>query len=222
MKYGTCFLILAVLMLMTAFQHGGWYYVLIYPTLSFVIVAIGYFGAGPKVFGKRSSGKRTLVATVSLLPYLLFTLATWHLVRLIASEPAVCRVDADLYVSRRLLSGEMPDSVNTVVDLTCEFIDPPIACENFLCFPMLDASCPSAEELNELAKRIDALPKPVLIHCAQGHGRTGLVASAVLLASGKASTSADAIAMVKASRPGIELNALQRKTLDFLSHAKEA
>jgi protein-tyrosine phosphatase len=55
-----------------------------------------------------------------------------------------------------------------------------------------------------------------LIHCAQGHGRTGLVASAVLLVSGKAQTAADAIAMVQSVRPGVDLNREQRFVLERL------
>ncbi len=218
MKYGIYFLVLAALMLSIAFQFSGWCLIMIYPALSFAIVASGYLGIGPRVFGKRSNGKRSLIATVVLFPYLLLTLATWHLVRIISREPTVNRVDADLYLSRRLQSDELPDGVKTVVDLTCELTDPTFACENYHCFPMLDASCPTAEELREIAERILTLQKPVLIHCAQGHGRTGLVASAVLLAAGKASTPSEALAMVTKVRPGIELNTSQRKALNSFSH----
>ena len=217
MKYGVFFLVLSSLMLSTAIQFGGWYFTMIYPALSFAIVAIGYLGVGPRVFGKRLNGNRSLIASLFLFPYLLLTLATWHLVRLVSQEPAVNRFDSDLYLSRRLLKNELPNGVKTVVDLTCEFTEPTFACDNYHCFPMLDANCPTADELHEFAERILALPKPVLIHCAQGHGRTGLVASAVLLAAGKASTAAEALALVKTVRPGIELNTLQRGTLVSLS-----
>ncbi len=217
MKYGIYFLILAALMLSIAFQFAGWCWIMIYPALSFAIVASGYLGGGPRVFGKHSNGKRSLITTVVLFPYFLFALVTWHLVRIVSRESTVNRVDADLYLSRRLLSDELPDGVRAVVDLTCELTDPIFACENYHCFPMLDASCPNAYELKEIAERILTFPKPLLIHCAQGHGRTGLVASAVLLAAGKASTSSEALAIVKTVRPGIELNALQRKVLDSFS-----
>lgn len=79
-KYGIYFLLLAALMLSITIQFGGWYWIMIYPALSFAIISIGYMGIGPRVFGKRPDGKRSLVATFFLLPYLLFTLATWHLV----------------------------------------------------------------------------------------------------------------------------------------------
>ncbi len=203
MKYGIYFLVLAVLMQSIAFQFGGWCLIMTYPALSFAIVAAATWGSAREFFGKRLNGKRSLIATVVLFPYLLLTLATWHLVRIVSREPAVNRVDADLYLSRRLQSDELPDGVRTVVDLTCELTDPTFACENYHCFPMLDASCPTAEELQELAERILTLPKPVLIHCAQGHGRTGLVACAVLVASGQSVYYLEALAMVETVRPGL-------------------
>ena len=204
---------------MTALQGGGWFSVLLYPALSFAIVAIGYLGAGPRVFGKRSNGKRSWFATLLLLPYLLFTLSAWHLVRIVSRERAVDQVTDDLLLSRRLLAEEVPSAVNSIVDLTCEFSEDTSVSANYLCFPMLDASCPSAEELSKLAMKILDMPKPVLIHCAQGHGRTGLVAAAVLLASNQATTADEAIAMLQAVRPGIQLNAQQRKTLDKLNRS---
>lgn len=81
---------------------------------------------------------------------------------------------------------------------------------------MLDGSGVTAGELRGLAAEIDDMPKPVLIHCAQGHGRTGLVAAAVLLVSGEAKTAVDAIAMVKSVRPGVELNREQMSVLEKL------
>ncbi len=86
MKYGIYFLVLAALMLSIAFQFGGWCLIMIYPALSFAIVASGYLGIGPRVFGKRSNGKRRLIATVVLFPYLLLAFATWHLVRIISES----------------------------------------------------------------------------------------------------------------------------------------
>ena len=218
MKYGIYFLLLAALMLSITIQFGGWYWIMIYPALSFAIVAIGYLGIGPRVFGKNLDGKRSLIATVVLNPYLLLTLATWHFVRIVSREPTVNSIDADLYLSRRLQEGELPEGVKTIVDLTCELSDPTFACENYHCFPMLDASCPTAEVLKEIAEQILTLPTPVLIHCAQGHGRTGLVAPVVLLVSGKASNPTEALAMVRKVRPGIKLNTSQRKALNSFSH----
>ncbi len=192
-------------------------YVLAYPALSFAIVSIGYLGAGPRVFGKQSNGKRNWLATVLLLPYLLLSLATWQLTRMVSREPAVNQFDPDLYLSRRLQRKEVPQSVSSVVDLTCELSDPGSELENYVCFPILDAGCPTTEDLRRITGIVLSLPKPILIHCAQGHGRTGLLASAILLVSRKATTPREAVALVKASRPGVNLSGAQWRTLEALS-----
>lgn len=79
---------------------------------------------------------------------------------------------------------------------------------------MLDGTGSTPDEIRELASEIIKMPKPVLIHCAQGHGRTGLVSAAVLLVSGQAQTAADAVAMIQAVRPGVDLNDSQRAILE--------
>ncbi len=56
MKYGIAFTLLAALIAYTAIINGGWAYLLLWPALSFLLVAFAYFGAGPTVFGKQASG----------------------------------------------------------------------------------------------------------------------------------------------------------------------
>ena len=219
MKFGFCFAILAIALVITAIQGGVWYFALVYPAISFAIVSIGYLGVGPMIFGKSPNGKRTWLSIVLLLPYMLLTLMTWHLIRLLSRESAINQLNPDFILSRRLLVDEMPQTVKSVVDLTCELSEPrnnwPI--ERYLCFAILDASSPTPGELKALATKILELPKPVLIHCAQGHGRTGLVAAAVLIVSGKATNAIDAISMVQSARPGIELNQSQRSALESIN-----
>ena len=73
----------------------------------------------------------------------------------------------------------------------------------------------TADELNAC---IDALPETgVYIHCAQGHGRTGFFACALLLRRGLAATAAEAEARVVAARPGVKLRQAQRAFLMSLA-----
>jgi hypothetical protein len=170
------------------------------------------------VFGKQFDGGRSRLGTLLVLPYALYVAAVWHLVRLLSREPKFNWLGEDLVLSRRLLGHELPENIASVVDLTCEFTEPNDRwkMQSYTCYPMLDGSGATPGELREIAVKINEMPKPVLIHCAQGHGRTGLVASAVLLVSGKAQTAADAIAMVQSVRPGVDLNREQRFVLERL------
>jgi protein-tyrosine phosphatase len=67
------------------------------------------------------------------------------------------------------------------------------------------------EELQELLKRIP--DGPVLVHCAQGHGRTGTIAIAILADRLLISSLEEGLQVVQAVRPGIKLNARQKSLL---------
>jgi protein-tyrosine phosphatase len=48
--------------------------------------------------------------------------------------------------------------------------------------------------------------RPVLFHCAHGHGRSNVLMCATLIQLGRASTAQDALAIVKEARPRVKLN----------------
>ena len=60
-----------------------------------------------------------------------------------------------------------------------------------------------------------ALGREVLVHCANGHGRSATVLAACLLAEGAARAPADAEAAMKAVRPLVKINAAQGASLDM-------
>jgi hypothetical protein len=200
----------------SAFRGGPWAWVLFYPAFSFGVVSAAYLFSAPGVFGKRFDGRRSLLGTLLVLPYVLYVSAIWHVVRLLSLEPRTSVLSNDIVLSRRLLGHELPKNIVSVVDLTCEFTEPKDSwnIQSYTCYPMLDAGAATSNEIRELANEIAEMPKPVLIHCAQGHGRTGLVAAAVLLVSGKAQTTSEALAMIQAVRPGVQLNKTQRLVLE--------
>lgn len=218
MKYGFLFLLLALAMSVAVVRGGPWAWLLFYPAVSFGVVAAAYLFSAPAVFGKRIDGQRSILGTLLVLPYVLYVGAVWHLIRVLSREPKLHWLSDDLAISRRLLHHELPEQIASVVDLTCEFTEPTHRwnLRSYTCYPMLDGSAVTVDELRGLAIEINDMPKPVLIHCAQGHGRTGMVAAAVLLVSRQAGTAAEAIAMVKSARPGVELNREQRSVLEKL------
>jgi len=115
---------------------------LFYPAFSFGVVSAAYLFSAPGVFGKRFDGRRSKLGTVLVLPYLLYVLAVWHLVRLLSREPKVNSLE-DLVLSRRLLGHELPDHIATVVDLTCEFTEPKDSwqIQSYTCYPMPSLWC---------------------------------------------------------------------------------
>ena len=109
-----------------------------------------------------------------------------------------------------MLGSELPQGIDVIIDLTCEFAEPHAVRKHpgYVAFPMLDGAAPSVEAL--LAS-IRSIPqgKVVFIHCAQGHGRTGLFALGLLLYRGYAGSVTEGFALLRAARPGIHLSAGQ-------------
>jgi protein-tyrosine phosphatase len=110
-----------------------------------------------------------------------------------------------------------------VVDLTSEFSDARLMRESrgivaeYLCLPTLDAWVSEEEAFRAALDRVAAADGPVYIHCAQGHGRSGTFAAALLLRRGIARDVDDAVRMLRARRPGVRLNRRQRKFLQQLT-----
>lgn len=215
MKYGILFLILGLLIGGFAIQNGGWSLLLLWPAANCVIIGIAYFARIPQLFGKRPNGSLNPLTTIVLLPYLFYLWLIWHILRLIQSENAYDNLNDRLTIGRRLLYSEMPSDVQNVIDLTCEFSEPtPITTEfNYLSFPILDASVPALVELRDIVQKIDSLDGRSYIHCAQGHGRTGLLTAALLLKQNPDLTVDDAIEKIKSVRPALRCNREQMQTL---------
>jgi hypothetical protein len=192
--------------------RGGMNFLFLWPTCSFGVVSIAYFTGNARWFGKRRDGTRHVLATFVLLPYLTFVYGVWRCQIVLSREPAFHRVNAFLIVARRLLKREYPGNVDRVCDLTCEFLDPKLirTKSGYLCLPILDAGTCSARELIELAHRLPPLDgELLLIHCANGHGRTGMVAAVWLLTHRFARSVDEAMTILQRARPGIGLRSRQ-------------
>lgn len=216
MRFGIFFLSVALLLAHRAVTLQGGNLVLLWPAASCMAVGLGYITRlRHRVFGKRHDGSIAPAAVAVLFPYLIYLWTVWHLIRLISREPPHNILVDDVLIGRRLLSSELPAEIRTVVDLTSEFPEPTALrkVQNYISAPMLDAEGPSCASLAELAARIAEAETPIYIHCAQGHGRTGLVAAAVLIVRGISSSSESAIQFVRTVRPSVDLNAKQRQIL---------
>jgi hypothetical protein len=189
--------------------------------LSLDLAAVGaaYAGVGPRLFGKRADGTLAPVAVLFLAPYLILTWVVWHLSRLLRREAAFNRLVGGIIIGRRLLPGEVPSGVGTVVDLTAEFQEPRAVRtgRTYRTFPILDGTAPEPLALEGLVREVLRLPGDIYLHCAEGHGRTGLVAASLLLAGGHAATPDEAVAFLLRQRPRAHMNRAQRRSLDSLA-----
>ncbi|WP_417387310.1 dual specificity protein phosphatase family protein [Gimesia sp.] len=215
MKIGLLLLLIAFLLVLTAWIHQGWWWLLLWPAFSFALVSAGYFGLGPRIFNKSEEGLVPYLNQCLLLPYLLYLNGIWHLSRLLRPEPPLHQLTENLYISRRLLSRELPTEIVHVIDLTCEMSEPlELRSRGYHCFPVLDRAAPSVDSLCNWIEQTAALEGPLLIHCAEGHGRTGLFTAALLLYIGQASSMEEALQFIQSQRPLVRLSREQKKTLE--------
>lgn len=212
MTHVVAFLLLAAGSLLLALTTRGAAWLALWPALSFTLVAVAYLGLGPRVFGKRPDGTLSPLSTLLLLPYLALLRALWRALRLLRTEAAWHELVPGVLVGRRLLEHEAPHGLACVVDLTCELEEPPAmsAAPAYLNVPTLDGTPPDGDALVSLVEHLGRVSGTAYVHCAEGHGRAGTVAVALLLARGLADDVDEAIALAKRLRPGIRLRPAQR------------
>jgi protein-tyrosine phosphatase len=212
MRYAFIFLTLGVCFIALAVQRGGWAWLLLWPGISSALVGTGYAGLGARVFGKRSNGRYVLWAVVIHLPYLLITLVVWHLLRIALPENAADAIAPGIWVARRPLRLEIPPDVRWIVDVTAEFF---VATGvrsrcRYICYPTLDGHVCDAAEFAGIVRDVAALEGGILIHCAQGHGRSAALAAALLIARGVVDDLEGAERLLITSRPKVRLKPSQR------------
>lgn len=190
---------------------------LVWAAVAAQLVAAAYLVGEPGVFGKRPDGRLPVIRVVALLPYLLVAWAIRDIAPLVTGEPAWSAVSDRLWLGRYVpRHAELPAGVECVVDLAAE--SPSIRglpdSVEYVCVPTLDGTAPPAELLERLIGTLAASPRGLYFHCAAGHGRSALLAAALLVARGEADGPEDAVARLLRVRPRVSLNGDQRRALD--------
>jgi len=180
----------------------------------FLALGIAYGVGSPRVFGKRSDGTIPAWSWLVFMPLLVSRGSVWHMVRLFQRGPALHAVTDDLAIGRRLLPSEIAVEFDNYVDLTAEFAEPlPIRRSSaYISFPILDGTAPTVDALRAAVAGLR--PGTTFVHCAQGYGRTGLFALAVLLKCGAAGSVEEGLRLLQAVRPGVRLNRRQRACIE--------
>lgn len=215
MLLGCIFLLFSLACVLHAIAHGGWHWLALWPAGSFLIMAVAYFGGGPRLLGKRHNGRLHPVALSVHAPYLLLTWLVFHIVTTLRGSRDASEVTRGLWLGRRPMLRDVPIGTTLIADMTCEFsavrgLDEACA---YIALPTLDNSAPPLAGLLAFVRRIAAHEGVVYLHCAQGHGRSALVAACVLIARGKAKDPESALAMIRKVRPRIRLTRGQMKRL---------
>jgi protein-tyrosine phosphatase len=216
LKYALLFACAGALLVFLAVSHANWYLLLLWPALSCIAISLAYWRFGARVFGKRIDGTMRKSSLIVLLPYLTYLWSVWHVLRMVVREDCQNQVAENLTIGRRLLASELPEDIEVVVDLTCEFFEPKTirTSREYLSFPMLDGVASSPQAVVRIVQQLSGEDRHLFIHCAQGHGRTGLVAAALLLVRGSTADPNAAVELIQSARPQVRLSREQMSCLE--------
>lgn len=214
--------LLALILIAWGLLRGGCFLLAAWLGADLVVMGFAHWRGLHRILGKRPDGTFPAWSWIAFWPLLAYTLLVWHLLRLFSREPASHAITADLVIGRRLLPSEVPGRFDNYVDLTAEFSEPvPIrSSPGYRCFPILDGAAPTPEALRRAVRSLRA--GRTFVHCAQGHGRSGLFTLAMLLDEGTARTIAEGLSLLAAVRPGVRLSRDQLKCIQRFAEARRS
>ncbi|RYJ02909.1 MAG: phosphatase PAP2 family protein [Acetobacteraceae bacterium] len=201
LRYGAGGLLLASL----ALWAGGFAYWLLWPAASLLLVGLIYLALGPDAFQKGATGRLSLAARWLLGPYL------WgarHNTRFWQGDGrATTRIAGDIALGR-FPAPQIAAQFATVIDLSAELPGRP-GRDGYASIPMLDLATPEPARLRTAARAIEAAcgRGPVLVNCALGYSRSAAAVATWLLAYGHCDSAEAAVAVIRAARPHIVLDA---------------
>ena len=169
---------------------------LLWPAVALAIVAVGYFGAGPRIFQKRVDGRATLASRWLLAPYRLgATINVWLWTRKMPASVVI----ADGVHLGRFPRRDEADRFATVIDMTGEFQRPSGTLARWCSFPTLDLTALDKIQTLAAANLLEAVRQqgPVLVCCALGFQRSAGVIVRWLLISRRCDDAAEALRLIE-------------------------
>lgn len=204
--------LIAALFVALAIWTHAW--LLLWPAVVLFAVPIVYLARAPRALGKRRDGSIAWWGWLAWAPLFGYMRLLHELARSLTREPVANQVAPGVWVGRRPRAHELPPGVGIVVDLCADLPEAPGVATGraYLSIPALDSTAPTPAQIAGAVDTMLTTPGAAFIHCAFGHGRSATVAAALLVRRGDA-TLDDVEAKMRAIRPRIGLNAVQRAAL---------
>ncbi|MBX4948061.1 phosphatase PAP2/dual specificity phosphatase family protein [Rhizobium binae] len=169
---------------------------MLWPAVALVIVAVGYFGAGPQIFLKRADGRTLPASRLLLAPYRLgATINVWLWTR---------KMPASVVIADGVHLGRFPrrheaNRFATVIDITGELQRPSGTLARWCSFPALDLTGLDKIQARAAADVIEAARHqgPVLVCCALGFQRSACVIVSWLVSSRRCENPVEALQLIE-------------------------
>jgi hypothetical protein len=218
LAFGFCGIALATLAVRLARQATDIWWVLVAVEVHFSVCFLSLAA----VYGLREAGISvedylvrpgwSPIIRVILMPYVALGGAALFVARWFDREGLLNQVVPGLYIGRLPFPferhGLREAGINAVVNLCWEFPHPSGTDRKpgivTARVPILDGSPPTDRQFGEAIQwvaRWRAEGRCVLVHCAQGHGRSATIVAAILLRLGLAQNVEQAVSMIRAARP---------------------
>jgi protein-tyrosine phosphatase len=189
------------------------------------LLSIAYALNMPLLVAKRPNGELSFLKIILNLPWLMLTYAVWYLQQRFSSEAPIHEIiPRTLYIGRRLQTAELLPEVDIIIDLTAEFHESRDITHQhrYIALPILDGSIPNATTVQRLYDLIGIVKHHrVYIHCAQGHGRTAMIASILLCALHLTKTPDEALELIRQKRPLVRVNTQQYQFIKRFNRLEE-
>jgi hypothetical protein len=235
MRFAIVFGLLGLILVVSILRQvrdaaGAWWLLVAYEAyLAVCILALavtyGLRHAGLPVEGLFAHPVWSPTHRAILLPYAVLAGLTLYLSRWFDREDLMNPVGPGLFVGRLPFPSEHPRladaGITAVLSLCWEFPLLPAPSKTsgleVACVPILDGCPPSNRQFREAMERVAlwrAEGRTVLIHCAQGHGRSATIAAAVLCRLGVSPDVEGALTLIRTSRPRARPSRSQREALE--------
>lgn len=166
-------------------------------SFSALIMGIAYVLNKPYLVAGKVNGKMNGLIFLANLPWLSFTYLSFIIGNAISRERKIDPIGTtNVSIGCFPLRREMND-FDVIFDLTCEFPKIYKTTGKYYCFPNLDGM----PLINSIESGMIRKSDKVLIHCAQGHGRSSIFASRLLCFLGYFDSLSLAQKEIRKSRP---------------------
>ncbi|CAM2011317.1 hypothetical protein [Acanthopleuribacter pedis] len=177
------------------------------------LMSLAYWLNRPRlILGKTRAGRINPLLLAVNLPWLLFSWVIWWLQQRFSREPALSNLGTTGWAVGCYPGRRYPgDQFDVLIDLTAEFPRASVRDGNYFAIPNLDAVAlthpPDEQELH----RLNIGPGTrVLVHCAQGHGRSATWCALAFRELGWFAHAEEAHRFILEHRPKAQISTSQR------------
>lgn len=172
-------------------------YLFVWPVINFSLLSFAYCFNKPSLILAKSDQHFSLLLLVLNLPWLMLTWGIFRIQILLSKEDFCNRIgSSNIWISSKPISQKQVLDFDLIIDLTAEFLPFSSSVET-ICIPNLDGMPLSNCQIPNATSK----ETKILVHCANGHGRSALFTTKLLMSFSYTSNYSESLKLIKNSRP---------------------